>query len=413
MSTVRFIQTHARLLGFGFLASFGASFGQTYFIALFNEPLRGAFNLSQGEFGTVYSLATFTSAGLMLHIGAQIDRVPLRQYTFFVAGGLGAVCVYLALVPTTSVLFLYGAILGLRFFGQGLLSHVSVVAMARSFNAARGRAVAIASMGHPFGEAILPITAVALMGVIGWRTSWGLFALGLIVIVLPALLWLARGEKNAEVSSSTDQNQQNEGRGFSRRHVLRDVRFYLMLPAILAPGFINTGIFFAQVPIIQEKGWTLELFAGGFAAYAAATVIGAILGGQLVDRLTAVRLYPFMLLPLATSMVWLGGSNASITVFGFMAVSGFGNGALSAVSGSLWAEIYGTKHLGAIRSLVVSLMVLSTSLSPALMGWAIEGGVSVDVLAFAFAVYAFLAAVLVTGTWALPLPVLDRKDTPR
>ena len=84
MSTVRFIQTHARLLGFGFLASFGASFGQTYFIALFNEPLRGAFNLSQGEFGTVYSLATFTSAGLMLHIGAQIDRVPLRQYTFFV-----------------------------------------------------------------------------------------------------------------------------------------------------------------------------------------------------------------------------------------------------------------------------------------------------------------------------------------
>jgi hypothetical protein len=67
---------------------------------------------------------------------------------------------------------LVAAIFLLRLFGQGLMGHTAMVAMARWFVATRGRAVSVAGLGVALGEALLPLTFVALSGVFDWRLLW-------------------------------------------------------------------------------------------------------------------------------------------------------------------------------------------------------------------------------------------------
>ena len=149
-----FLREHARLLGFGVLMTFCSSFGQTFFISLFSGEIRAEFGLSDGDFGSLYSLGTLSSAAVLLWVGRLIDRVALPVFAAGVLAGLAATCLAMGLNPGTAVL--PAVIFGLRLFGQGLSSHCAIVAMGRYFEAARGRAVSIAALGHSLGEALFP-----------------------------------------------------------------------------------------------------------------------------------------------------------------------------------------------------------------------------------------------------------------
>ena len=408
MTTLSFVLSNGRFLAFGFSLALFASFGQTYFIALYSAELREAFGIGHGVFGSIYAAATLTSAVLMLPAGQAIDRVDLRPFSAVLAAGIAAACLFMAAVPVDSIVFLYLAILLLRFFGQGMMSHASATSMARYFDHARGRAISIGSLGHAGGEAVFPILAVLLVGVVGWRESWavigGVLALGLI----PLLLWLLKGHGGRHAEFLRRMAAPGEdiarGRQWSRREVLRDRFFHLLLPMVMAPSFIVTGIFFNQVPFVETKGWTLSLFAGGFTVYAGATVGAALLAGGLVDRLGATRLSPFILLPLAFGLLLLGIFDDPITVFAFMASAGISTGLFNTVTGALFAEVYGVRHLGAIRAMTTSLMVFSTALSPVAMGWLLEAGVGMEAISLA----CFLGVLLASALF--PLALAGRRD---
>ena len=79
--------------------------------------------------------------------------------------------------------------------------------------------------------------------------------------------------------------------------VIRSFRFYLIVPTLVGASFTMTGLLFHQVHLTEVKGWALAWFASCFAAYAAASTASLIAFGALIDRLTAVRLMPFYLLP--------------------------------------------------------------------------------------------------------------------
>ena len=88
-----FILSEPKLLLFGFFISFFAGFGQTFFISIFNLEIRGLLNLSDGQFGILYSLATLTSAIILIWFGKLIDIMDLRIYTFIVSLGLVCACI--------------------------------------------------------------------------------------------------------------------------------------------------------------------------------------------------------------------------------------------------------------------------------------------------------------------------------
>tara|TARA_B100001093_G_scaffold66376_1_gene56339 strand:- start:1286 stop:1684 length:399 start_codon:yes stop_codon:yes gene_type:complete len=113
----------------------------------------------------------------------------------------------------------------------------------------------------------------------------------------------------------------------------------------------------------------------------------------MVDRSGAARLLRFYLLPLALGLALLAATDAIFAAPAFMLLMGASAGAATVVVGALWAELYGTDHLGAIRSLVVALLVLSTAIAPGLMGLLIDAGLSLDSQFVLLSIYVFVCAI--------------------
>lgn len=387
-----------RLLVFGFVMAFGSSFGQTYFISLFSAEFRAAFGLSHGGFGALYSAATLTSGLLLLWAGGMIDRVDLRLFGGLVLVGIAGASALAA--ATTGPVMLVVTIFCLRFFGQGLASHTAVTAVARYADPrVRGRSVSLAALGFPAGEAVWPAVAVAMIALIGWRWTYGGAALLALGVYLPlALVLLAgHGRRHAALMARTDDGGDGGMRQWTRREVIGDPTFLWSMAAVLAPSFIVTGVLFHQVHLTETKGWDLSVFAAGYVAFAGCQIAVALVTGPAVDRVGARRVARVYLAPLAAGLTLLAASDAVWAGLVFLALCGATSGASSTLLGTLWAEIYGVRHLGAIRALVSAFSVVSSALSPALMGWALDAGVSIEAIALACAAYVVCAiALLVT-----------------
>ena len=112
---LRFVRQNRRYLLFGFLLSFCSSFGQTWFIGLFNVQLREEFKLTHGSYGSWYAVATLSSAVCLSYVGRLIDRVDLRLFTALVCVGLAVSCLLMSLANGLLVLVL--VLFGLRLFG--------------------------------------------------------------------------------------------------------------------------------------------------------------------------------------------------------------------------------------------------------------------------------------------------------
>lgn len=399
--TLRFLRTDPRLLAYGFLLSFGSGFGQTYFIALFSGDIRGEYGISHGTFGAVYAAATLTSAAALTWTGRWLDQIDLRRWTLAMVVMLAAACLAMALAWNLASLAV--AIFLLRQMGQGLMSHTSMTSQARYNVSTRGRAVATAGIGHPFAEALLPPIAILLVVAIGWRQSWLLFAGAIILVVLPLSLWLLRGHgaRHETHLAASLSDVGSEGvrtttgvRHWTRRQVLLDYRFYVMLPVIMAPAFIVTGIFFHQILLVESKGWTIDLWASSFASFAASSVAAALMFGIITDRVGALRALPVMLVPLGLACLFLSIADHASMIWVFMLLTGLTVGMATTFFGAFWPEVYGTRHLGAIRSAGMAIMVFGSALSPVLMGALLDRGTAIESLTLSFALACALASAL-------------------
>ena len=389
MQTLSFLRNNRRWLGAGLLLSASSSFGQTYFIALSSADIRATFGISHGGFGGLYMLATFASAATLVWLGKLVDSWPLQRLAALTIAGLALTAIAMAVLPTAWLLV--PVLFGLRLFGQGMLSHLCFTAMGRWFNAQRGRAVAIAALGFPIGETLLPIVTVALIGSIGWRANWLVAAAVLLLAALPAAWWLLRTERTPQSPEAPTPDQAGR-RQWTRAEVLRHPLFYALLPGLMAPPFILTGLFFHQVHWVTAKGWTMAFFATTYAPYGAGVIGAGIAFGWIVDRFTAKRLLPLYLLPMGAALAILSITNAPWLGWVAMLAAGISQGAAATLLGALWAELYGTRHLGAIRSVAVSAMVFSTGLAPGLMGALIDAGMTFDSQLAWAALYTFAVA---------------------
>lgn len=402
MSYRSLIRDEWRLVSVGFALCFFSSFGQTYFIGVFGGALRTEFALSNGEFGALYSAATLLSACLLLWLGRGVDRFELRAFTGFVCGGLALAGFLMA--TAHSVWMLFVAILLLRLTGQGLMGHIAMTSMARYFAVHRAKAISLAAIGFATGEAMFPRLAIGAVGAIGWRNVWFSISGVALFLVVPLLWWLLQGhharhrshlaELESASESDSSRDTSSSSRQWSRGEVLRDPVFYLLLPAAIAPPMIVTGMFFHQVRIAEMRGWSMEFYGSCFVAFAITQLIATLLAGPLADRIGARRLFPLLLLPMIGGMGVVTLHDGLAACPAYLVLTGLTVGATSTVTGAMWAETYGVRHLGAIRAMVTAIMVFSTALSPVFMGLLLDSGASVYQILVIWISYGLIATVL-------------------
>ncbi len=396
---LRLIHGEWRLLLFGFLMTFWSSPGQTFLISLFSGEMRSELNLSDGEFAAIYSLATLASAIVVIWSGALADRVDLKKLSLGVVCVLALGCGLMSVSYSVPMLLL--SLFLLRQFGQGLMFIISSTAMVRYIDAHRGKASALAGIGYAVSEAVMPPLLVALLLWVGWRQSWQVAGLLLLVFMIPAILLLLRGhrQRHDDYLLRTDDHDANGTRGYRQRQwtraeVIRDRYFYLFAPGLMSQPLMFTGFIFHQVHLVESKGWSLIGWAALFSLYATVSVATKLICGPLIDRFGAIRMIPLVALPMGIGLVilafaenlWWGGV--------FLVLTGITVGFQSTTVAPFWAEMYGTRHLGAIKSLGAAAMVFCTALSPVVIGWQIDLGVSMETLAMSAAIYIFLTSAL-------------------
>lgn len=371
--------------------TFCSSFGQTFFIGIFNPYIRQDLNLSHSEFGGIYSIATLISSIVIIWIGKKIDDFKLINFAIFVILSLLFSTVFMN--QLTGYIHLIFAFFFLRLFGQGLMSHTSSTAMAKFFTTNRGKALGISWLGLTLGEGILPGLVTLLINFINWKQIWLIIAVFLLIIVLPLVIYLLNDFKDNSVENERLKINLNI-KNWTRLEVLKDVKFYFLLPAILCPPFLITGIFINQFFLFENFNWGANYIAPSFIAYAIFTLISLQISGFLIDRYSAIRVLPFYLIPMIFGFIisiilkfWI----SPLLFFIFIAIT---NGAANVLITSTWSEMYGTKHLGAIRSVTVSLMVFSTSLAPVLFGYLIDFGLSSKEIIYTMLVYTIFSNLL-------------------
>lgn len=391
MAYFRFLVSNAPWLLTGFLLTFSSSYGQTFFISIFAGEIRTAFGLSHGQWGGLYLIGTMVSAGVMLWAGGLADRFRVRMLSGAVLGGLALACLFMAATP--SLWTLPVAIFFLRFFGQGMASHTAVVAMGRWFDATRGRALSIASMGFAIGQATLPILFAALLASYHWRTLW-IGAAGLALVVIPLLWLLLRNERTPQSIAKSSQSRGMGHRHWSRSELLRHWLFWLTLPLQIGPAAWGTSLFFHQVHLAEIKGFTLVEFLSLFPIFITISIGVNFLSGWLLDRIGTGRLIGLSMAPWAISFLIFGLTGSlEATAIGF-AFYGIGIGMQAPIMGAFWPEHFGTEHLGKIKSLIASVMVFGSAIGPGITGWLIDIGVAFTTQLWMLSIYFAIAGVL-------------------
>jgi MFS family permease len=396
---IKLIRTEWQLLLFGFLMTFWSSPGQTFLISLFSGEIRAELNLSDGEFAAIYSLATLASAVVIVWSGTLVDKVDLKKFSILIVIGLGVGCGVISI--STGVLSLLIGLFLIRHLGQGLMFITSGAAMVRYLDKNKGKSTALAGMGYAVSEAVMPSILVALLLWVGWRTSWLFSGIALVVFMVPAILYLLRNHDQRHeiylkqlVRQDDEPEQVYRQRQWTRSEVLHDKFFYLFAPGLMSQPLMFTGFIFHQVHLVESKNWSLSAWASLFIIYALVSVATKIVTGFLVDRYGAIRMVPLLALPMGVGLVVLSLSSSLLGGAVFLVLTGITVGFQSTVTTPFWSEMYGSKHLGAIKSLGASAMVFCTALSPIVLGWYIDRGTSMDTLAMASAIYILLTSAL-------------------
>jgi len=382
-----------KVIIFGFIFTFFSSFGQSFFLGLFNSSIRNTLSITQGQFGSIYASATLLSSFLLIWVGKKIDDINIFKFAFFVTLLLSFSCFFFSKI--SSVIFLFVAIFLMRFSGQGMMSHTATTTISRYFTKSRGKALSTSWFGLSTAEFILPILTVYLLTITSWQNIWISVSI-LVLIFLPMASFILIKNLNFDSREEIKEIDHKEKDIFQwkRIEVLKDYRFYIICLNMLAMPWIATGVFVYQSFITESKDWGTFIIAQSFMVYSILSVVTLIVAGFLIDKFTSRKLLIYMNIPLMISTLVLIFFNSPMTSFIFLGLIGISNGLANVLGSSTWAEIYGVKYIGSIKALSTSLMVFSTAFGTALFGLLIDQGYSIEQIAFVSFIYIFISITL-------------------
>jgi predicted MFS family arabinose efflux permease len=382
-----------KVILFGFIFTFFSSFGQSFFLGLFNSSIREALSITHGQFGSIYASATLLSSFILVWLGKKIDDMDILNFASYVIVSLAISCFIFSKI--SSILFLFFSIFLMRLSGQGLMSHTATTTISRYFERSRGKALSTTWLGLSLAEFILPLLIVFLLTIIEWRNIWLTISI-LVIIILPVSSSFL--VKNVNLESREISNTKNKKvkkiKQWKRIDVLKDYRFYIICLNMLAMPWIATGTFVYQSFISSSKSWGPYVIAQSFMVYSILSVVTLFFSGFLIDRFSSRKLLIYMNIPLLFSAFVLFYFSSPFSSFVFLGLIGISNGLANVLGSATWAEIYGVKYIGSIKALTTALMVFSTAFGTAFFGLLIDHSFSIEEIALVSGSYILIVIIL-------------------
>ena len=380
-----------KVIIFGFIFTFFSSFGQSFFLGLFNESIRNELDITHGQFGSIYASATLLSSIILIWVGKKIDDFDVLKFSFFVISLL-AISTF-TFSKINSVAFLFVAILLMRFSGQGMMSHTASTTISRYFTNTRGKALSTGWFGLSTAEFLMPVTIIYALTIMDWRNIWIIISVA-IILFLPLVSYFL--VKEVKLSSREDDNEviKENIKQWKRSEVIKDYRFIIIALNMLAMPWIATGIFVYQSFILSAKNWGEYTIAQSFMVYSIASVLTLFVAGYLIDKFTSRKLLIYMNIPFLISLLILIYFQSPVSSFFFLGLIGVSNGFANVLGSSTWAELYGVKFIGSIKALTTALMVFSTAFGTAFFGLMIDFDFSIEQISMISGGYILISLIL-------------------
>lgn len=362
------------------LALFATAPGQTILVSQLNtEPIRESLGISKYAFNTTYTVATILAGLPLVFTGVLTDRLGPRRMMAIVAVCFAGGCLVMSQAQGLVTLFL--GFFCLRFLGQGSLSLVASHSVAMWFHRRLGSVNGLKTVVLFGLWAYLPKATLELIGTVGWRQTYMIFAIAIVALIVPtALLFVRDAPEDLGLRTDNDPPEsaggdQGDARApvqpepsFTLREALRTRAYWILALSTVLPGFVGTAMLFDLIPIVNEQGAGADQAAGiaAFAvgAWSATMAVMAIPAGVVTDRIhPKLVISVSMTIGAAATAIVTVASSAAETVAG-MVLYGFAMSFSSASAAATTARYFGRLHHGSIRSSLTRLGVIGTGLGP-------------------------------------------------
>ena len=388
----KFFLHDPNLLVYGFVMVFFASFGQTFYIALFNDDILNIYKITDGEFGLVYAIATLVSSFLFINFAKLIDKIDLRFYSIVIIFGLAIACTGFYFI-FNNIFHLFIILFLLRFFGQGAMMHAGTTSMARYFSVDRGKAISFATLGGMLAIMFLPKIVVHLNSYLDFKTLWILTTI-ILLILIPIVFLILYNQKNRDLVLTYTIDNDKLNKNWTIAEILRDRVFFIYFPLAASFPFIGTGLMFHQIYIFDSKGWTMQMIGNGYILFGLFSILGLLIGGPLIDKINTKKAIPYVLTPLLVCIMVLFFFDNYWSFVAYMSLFGFNLGLSAPFMGSLWAELYGVKSIGTAKALMHAVAVFASALSPVAFGYAIDWGYGISFIILISSIMIVVSSIL-------------------
>ena len=395
------------ILPISMLAAFFTSPGQTYMVSVFNPSLREALDLSLTQLTGAYMFGTVLASLPQTYIGQLADRIGIRKTIFIIATLFSLACVFISQV--NSLVMLFFAFFFLRMFGQGALELLSVNMLPMWFRDTLGTVSGIKNVMVNLMIGLVPVSILALIGMVGWRKSYIFAGTSVFLILVPIVyfFYINRPEEIGQIIDGSKASISTKSvkveipeKEFNLKEAMRTRAYWILTLSWFAWAAIATAITFNLLPIFTAKGLSEEQAATSFTILMVVSAIFQIFGGMVADRVQ-LRWMAFGALGLyaiaigALIYVPLGS-----VVLVYTLILGSAQGLWGGLGNTVWVRYFGREHLGKIRGSVWTAAVAGSSVGPFLMGisYDLSGDFFISLAGFSVVLF----GLAIAGVWATP-----------
>ena len=292
----------------------GLAFGSMASISVFLKPVSFEFGWSRGQTSFAYTVASLSSAVFGVLWGQVADKYGTKWFGF-----VGAICMSLVLFALSSLdsivqfytlYFLFGAM------GSALLFSPLYANVGFWFKENPGLALGLAASGGAIGQAFIPHLSGILIESSGWKMAYVNLAVIYILISLPIAFLI----KESPWRINARNQEEEEERSFPLSE--KEVVSWISVAVIFCCICMSIPIMHL-VPLLTDKGFSLEFATSVLMILMICGAFGRILGGMLGDYIGALPGYILMSLGQTIFVVWFPHLISPASIYFLAALFGF------------------------------------------------------------------------------------------
>jgi MFS family permease len=345
-----------------------------YSFSVFIKPLTQDLHSNRASISLAFTLANLMTSMSSPLVGRLADRFGARSVILI------ATTIFALLLISAPLLsgklwsfYLFFGLLGFVGSAPAPIPYVKVIS--RWFDRHRGLALGFSMVGIGSGAILMPAFAQRLIGMLGWRSTYMVIGLLVILVSVPIVaLFLKESPEErgltpdgAPVARSGPQKQNSE-QGLSWREARHSAKFWLMVGAVFLVGVSVHGCVLHLAPLLSDEGQSPKRIALAITVLGSSLMIGRVASGYLLDRFYAPRVAMSIFGAVSLGIVLLRAAAGTPLVFLAVFLIGLGMGAEVDIIAYLTSRYFGLRAFGEIYGYAFASYTLAGALGPWLMG---------------------------------------------